>query len=215
MAMFADTHTTTDPAKLWTYLGYLTILWVTWFLVGVYDVRFVTDSLFERIARSAHLGIMVGFSVVGTKFDPGKQEAFAFKGLSLILMVSRLVLAVQYASIVWHVRRYKHGAWAVGGVAALHFAAAMIYLGISFRFEGGKNSRVFTAWYVVGLAEACINAFIGLYSKALSFNGTHRECLVFFGVVFWSEPMALYFAPSLSRSLSLAHSPTLSLLLVL
>jgi low temperature requirement protein LtrA len=173
MSMFAETHTTTDSHKLWTYMGYLTILWVTWFLIGLFDVRFVTDSLFERLTRSAHLGIMVGFSIVGTKFDPNKQEAFAFQGLSVILMISRLVLAVQYGTIVWHIRKYRHGAMAVAGIAVLHFVMAMVYLGITFRFEDGKNSRVFLAWYVLGILEALVNIFLGLYSKALSFNGTH------------------------------------------
>src|SRR4051794_31688856 len=92
---------------------------------------------------------------------------------ALILMVSRLVLAVRYSSIVWHIRHFKKGKTPFVILVALNIIAALIYLGVSFRFTGGKNSRAFTTWYVVGAIEALSQIGLSLYFKVLSFNDTH------------------------------------------
>lgn len=73
------------------------MLWFTWALVGLFDVRFVTDSVFgkacivffegdkannilpERILRAGHLGVMIGFAVVAPNFDPNHQNKQTFR----------------------------------------------------------------------------------------------------------------------------------------
>ncbi|CAJ2512389.1 Uu.00g054040.m01.CDS01 [Anthostomella pinea] len=172
LSNFTIVHEVTESSKLWSYVGYISILWFNWFLVGIFDVRFVTDSIFERLARTAHLGVMVGFSVVATNFDPDAQKKGTFQALSLILMVSRLVLVVEYLAILWHIRKFQHGKIPLAIVIAFHFIAALVYHGISFRFEDGRNSRVFVAWYVIALMEAILQLGLSLSSQALSFNGT-------------------------------------------
>jgi low temperature requirement protein LtrA len=57
-------------------------------------------------------------------------------------------------------------------VIAVHFVAAMIYLGITFRFQK-YNSRVYVAWYVIGGCELLINVMLSLLCDVLSFKGTH------------------------------------------
>jgi hypothetical protein len=54
----------------------------------------------------------------------------------------------------------------------IHFVAALIYVGITFRFQK-HNSRVYVAWYVVGGCEALINIMLSLIWDVLSFRGTH------------------------------------------
>ena len=49
----------------------------------------------------------------------------------------------------------------------------MVYLGISFRFQYGSDSKAYIAWYLVGLGEIIIELGISLVFKALSFSGTH------------------------------------------
>lgn len=139
----------------------------------MFDVRFVTDSIFERTIRTAHLGVMVGFSVVVTYFDPQNQDQPSFQTLSYILMVSRLVLFFQYGVIIWHIRRYKNGKAPVAFAAAVHLVAAMIYLGIGFRFQEGKNSRVYIVWYIVAAVEALTQLGLANFYKVLTFTKTH------------------------------------------
>ena len=115
---------------------------------------------------------MIGFAVVGPLFDPSHQITKTFRTFSLILMVSRLILTAQYLSVLWHVRRYRNTTIPFGIVAGLHFVAAMIYLGITFRFQDG-NSRVYVAWYVVGGCEILIHIGLSGFWRVLSFKRTH------------------------------------------
>lgn len=39
----------TSSEAIAAYVGYFTVLWISWFLVGLYDVRFVTDSFFGKL----------------------------------------------------------------------------------------------------------------------------------------------------------------------
>lgn len=139
----------------------------------MFDVRFVTDSIFERIVRTAHLGVMVGFSIVVSNFDPANQDKWSFQTLSLILMFSRLILLFQYGTIIWHIRHFKQGKLPVAIAGAIHFVSAMIFLGIRFRFSDDKNSRVYIVWYIVSACEAIIQLGLAKYYKVLTFSGTH------------------------------------------
>lgn len=60
---------------------YFSILWFTWALVGLFDVRFVTDSVFERVARACHQGVMIGFAVVAPNFKPAEQNKKTFQAM--------------------------------------------------------------------------------------------------------------------------------------
>ncbi|KAI1485423.1 hypothetical protein F5X96DRAFT_674662 [Biscogniauxia mediterranea] len=173
LSTFTSVHEVTETTKLWSYVGFISILWFNWFLVGLFDTRFVTDSVFERLAHTVHLGVMVGFSVVATHFDPDEQIKETFQALSLILMVSRLMLTIEYSTIIWHIRHFKEGKIPIAVVTGFHFLAALIYMGISFRFEDGRNSRVFVAWYVIATMEAVLQLSISHFSHVLSFKGTH------------------------------------------
>ncbi len=57
-------------------------------------------------------------------------------------------------------------------MVGVHFVAAMIYLGITFRFRD-YNSRVYLAWYAVAFAETFINIGLSIGWEVLSFKGTH------------------------------------------
>ncbi|KAK8103614.1 uncharacterized protein PG998_010647 [Apiospora kogelbergensis] len=162
------------------------ILWFTWFVVCMFDVRFMTDSIFERVIRIVQFGSMAGFTIVVTKFDPkhqfdpdGNQEtndkrgnSNDFRTLSLILMAVRLSLVAQYCCAFWLHRQERHRRERELGrddpaipkpeenpllaAAAIHFIAAMVYLGIARRFDNQHNSRVYLAWYIGSALEAIL-----------------------------------------------------------
>ncbi|KAH7035701.1 uncharacterized protein B0I36DRAFT_264985 [Microdochium trichocladiopsis] len=173
LGIFMNVHAVSDPAALWSYIGYISLVWFNWFLVGCFDVRYVTDSIFSRVARTLHLGVIVGFGVVAPNYDPTKQNKGTWQCMSLILMVSRLVLVLEYSTILWHIRKFKKGRLPLLAALSFHFVAAMVYLGVSFRFEDGRNSNAYIAWYLLMALEAIIQLGLALYSKVLSFNGTH------------------------------------------
>ncbi|KAM0225389.1 hypothetical protein ACHAPA_000753 [Fusarium lateritium] len=170
--VFCETQGVNSHERFKAYVGYFSVLWITWLTTSLYDVRFVTDSLFERAARGVHLGVMVGFAVVAPKFTPHDQDMKTMRTMSLILMVSRLCLAVEYASILWHIRRYKKQALPMLLQIGLNFVLAMIYLGITFRFTD-HNSNVFMTWYVLAGVEVILTFAIAYIFPVLSFQGTH------------------------------------------
>ncbi|KAK2675654.1 Low temperature requirement A [Fusarium oxysporum f. sp. vasinfectum] len=170
--VFCETQGVNSHERFKAYVGYFSILWITWLTTSLYDVRFVTDSLFERAARGVHLGVMVGFAVVAPKFTPHDQNMKTMRTMSIILMVSRLCLAVEYGSILWHVRKYKKQVLPMMLQIGLNFALAMIYLGVTFRFTD-HNSNVFMTWYVLAGVELILTFAIAYIYPVLSFQGTH------------------------------------------
>ncbi|KAI0008016.1 hypothetical protein F4779DRAFT_642262 [Xylariaceae sp. FL0662B] len=185
---FSSVHEVTNSSRLWSYVGYMSLLWVNWFLVSMFDVRFITDSIFERVARTTHLGVMVGFAVVAVNFNPAEETKGVFQTMSLILMVSRLVLAAEYLTIIWHIRRFRKGKISLAIVTSFHFFAALVYLGISFIFRDGYSSRAYAAWYVLALCEVILQLGISLFAKVLSFDGTHlTERLTTFTIIVLGE----------------------------
>jgi low temperature requirement protein LtrA len=149
------------------------LLWTTWVSVTIWDVRFTADSVFERCCRAVHLGVMVGFAEIGTSFDPNDQIKAVFQTMSLFLAVSRFTLGLQYGVTTWQIRKYVDGWKPMAVTSALNFVASMIYLGVSFRYTDGRNSRVYIMWYSTGVIEMALHLAFSQMSKVLSFIGTH------------------------------------------
>jgi low temperature requirement protein LtrA len=131
LTSFGSVHEINSKQTLTSYIGFFCVLWFTWCQVSMFDVRYVVDSLLERVAKACHLGIMVGFAVVGPNFDTLEEGPNTFRSMALILMVSRLVLSSQYLLILWHVRHYRNTSLPLALIAGANFAAAIIYLGVS------------------------------------------------------------------------------------
>ncbi|KAG8669817.1 hypothetical protein FPOAC1_009216 [Fusarium poae] len=170
--VFCETQGVNSPDRFRAYVGYFTVLWITWLTTSLYDVRFVTDSIFERVARGIHLGVMVGFAVVAPKFKPEDQDMKTMRTFSIILMVSRLALAIEYASILWHIRKFKKQALPMLLQIGLNFVLAMIYLGTTFRFTN-HISNVYITWYVLAAVELVLTFILAYIFPVLSFQGTH------------------------------------------
>ncbi|KAH6685690.1 hypothetical protein F5X68DRAFT_276506 [Plectosphaerella plurivora] len=155
-----------------TYIGFFSLIWSTWLLTSMYDVRFVTDSVFERCARAVHMGVLVGFVTVSPNFETQDQDSIIFQTFSIIIMISRLCIALQYGVIMWHTRKYNVTFLPLIAMIVMNIIAAAIYLGVSFRFAHG-NSRVFGAWYAIAAIEILLTMGLSVYYPVLSFKGTH------------------------------------------
>lgn len=170
--VFSQTQGVNSHEKFKAYVGYFSVLWMTWLIVGLYDVRFVTDSMFERACRGVQLGVMVGFAVVAPNFNPAQQNIKTMRTMSIILAISRLCLSVEYSSILWHIRAYKKQRLPMLIQIGVAFFASMVYLGTTFRFRD-HNSNVFIIWYVMAGVELFLTFAIANKWPVLSFEGTH------------------------------------------
>ncbi|KAI1379633.1 hypothetical protein F4677DRAFT_338085 [Hypoxylon crocopeplum] len=171
--VFTSIHDISDLEKFNSFIGYIVLLWTTWLLTTLYDVRFTADSVWERCCKAVHLGVMIGFAEIGTNFDPNDQIVSVFRTMSLFLAVSRFMLALQYGVVTFQIRKYADGKRPMFLTAFLHLCAAAIYFGVSFRYDLGKSSRVFLVWYIGGVVEATLHLSISQMSHVLTFIGTH------------------------------------------
>lgn len=100
LTTFNDVHDVNEIDALKSYAGFFCILWFLWLQVSLFDVRFVTDSVLERIAKAFQFGVMIGLAIIGPDFNSSNQKPGAFRSVAIILMASRLVLSLQYSAIL-------------------------------------------------------------------------------------------------------------------
>jgi len=55
LTTFTDVHDLNDVPALKAYTGFFCILWVLWIQLSLFNVRFVQDSILERIGKRASL----------------------------------------------------------------------------------------------------------------------------------------------------------------
>lgn len=167
-----------DHKSLSAYIGFFCVLWFTWYQVSLYDVRFSTDSIFERACKALHFGTMVGFAVMGPQWKPGEEtnDYSTFKAFSLILMVSRLVLVVQYGSTLYFTRNYRSARLPLLLVMGSYTIAAILYGAFTAAFPKGNDyttSNVYVAWYIISIAETLLTTAVSCRWRIISFKGTH------------------------------------------
>lgn len=139
----------------------------------MYDVRFSTDSVFERVAHACHFGVMVGLAIIGQQFDPANILWSSLQQLSLILMSSRAVLFLQYLSTLYFSWKYRTTRLPLMAVLASLGVAVILYLGLSFAFSTASSEYGYVAWYVIAVFEVGANIAIAGRWHVLSFKGTH------------------------------------------
>ncbi len=185
LATFTTNHDIVDGKSLKNYVGFFTLLWFTWFQTSLFDVRFASDSVFDRLCKAISLGVMTGFAVTGAIYDTTNVEenVKAFRAMSIILMVSRLALVTQYAAVLWYLRNYQNTVIPLLVTMAALFITAMVFLGTFFGFNihgrssdsevQGAQPTTYIAWYVVVCVEAAAVIAASCVWRVVSFKRTH------------------------------------------
>jgi hypothetical protein len=171
--VFTSAHEITTRDELASFLQYIFLLWTTWFLVVIYDVRFLEDSVVERLTRAVQLGVLLVFVQAAPFFNPSEQTHGVFASLSLVLASSRLVLAGQYGIVLWQTRGFVQGRTGLLVVLATHVLAASLYTIVSAAFLVHENSPAYVAWIVVSAFEIVANLVVAMMSRVVSFEGSH------------------------------------------
>lgn len=84
LATFSNIHEINNTRTLTSYIGFFCILWFTWCLTSLHDIRFVSDSVLSRLLKGAHLGVMVGLAVSGPKFDTSEKHNAQLKVMGMV-----------------------------------------------------------------------------------------------------------------------------------
>ncbi|KAH6620567.1 hypothetical protein C7974DRAFT_465143 [Boeremia exigua] len=168
-----------DRHSLTAYIGFFSLLWLTWYQVSLYDVRFSADSVFERTAKAIHFGVMVGFAVIGPQWKPGQAQSDykIYKAFGLILMVSRLTLFTQYGVTLCYTKKFKTTVLPILLVMASTLVAAILYGALTPIFPNETieetYSNAYIAWYIIAISETILTVAVSCYWDVISFVGTH------------------------------------------
>lgn len=133
------------------------------------------DSIFERVCKALHLGIMIAFAVVGTQFDTSDtaENAVVFQQFSCIMMVSKIILLLQYGYVLFWVRGHSK----IVTPLLIHMVAfavgAIVCLGLVFSFDKEKETTAYLAWYAIAVAEALAVFISSSRWRSVSFKRTH------------------------------------------
>jgi low temperature requirement protein LtrA len=168
------------------YLGFFTLLWFTWLETSLLDVRFASDSFFDRVCKAISFGVMTGFAIVGSLYDTTdvEEDLKAFRAMSFILMVSRLALIAQYAVVLWYVKGYRNTLVPLLSTMGTLFVSALVFLGTFWGFRSVRSASedgratiqhpdTYLAWYIVVVCEAAAIIVISCVWRVVSFKRTH------------------------------------------
>lgn len=183
LATFTAYHSITDGDYLLGYIGFFGILWSSWFQITLHDVRFARDSLYERVCKTVQFITFVGLALVGSQFNPasakGKGNNSSFRILCFVLVISRGLLAIQYAVVFFFTYRARYSKLylPLGLMVAIYLVSAGVFAGMTPAFKSTTQDQskrlVYLVWYAMMGLEAVAVIGISCFWRMLSFKKTH------------------------------------------
>ena len=94
------------------------------------------DTVYNRICKLVHFGVMTAFVFAGPVFDMDAKvdDQRYYKAFALVLFVSRFVTSVEYLVVVFYSRRIKRAVLPLCLTAAVYMATSIVYLITHFVF---------------------------------------------------------------------------------
>jgi hypothetical protein len=153
LSICTSNHPVTNISTLWSYVGFFTLMWFTWFCTIIFDVRFAIDSWFTRLSKACSFGIMAAFAMTTVFFDTEDEVHFGHDAhmMSLVLMASRMFLVAQYLVTMVAVY-FRHRDLSVIKPFTLtictSLVAAFVFLGLSFS-DFTEHQYGYIGWSVI------------------------------------------------------------------
>ena len=90
---------------------------------------------------------MTGLAIVGPLFSLEDVAAHtrAFKGLAVILAITRIILASEYGVVLYQARAHTKY-WPFLAVISIKLLAAIAFIGTFFSFNRHEESLAYVAW---------------------------------------------------------------------
>ncbi|KAG9019443.1 hypothetical protein FRB90_002266 [Tulasnella sp. 427] len=149
--------TVTEPNSVWNYAVFFGLTWHLWATQTTYDIKYYTNDWWHRVFFASQLGVyavLASFSGsfnVGWKVNPDALAIFvgnsteltaeamlenqeiliekSFRGINVMLFISRLFLLVQYLRVLWYRRRSdRFWSWRFILAPLATFGAGCIFL---------------------------------------------------------------------------------------
>jgi low temperature requirement protein LtrA len=181
LATFTAYHSITDHSSLFAYIGFFAIIWSSWYLFSLHDIRFAHDSIYERFCKTVQMISFVGFSLVGSAFAPGtkKGDNTSFRILCYTLLLSRILLVIQYfvVGVFVGLKRRTDLFLPLFLNILTYVLSAGAYAAMTPAFSDSKpvdsNNGIYSVWWIVMLLECIATVAISCIWRMLSFKKTH------------------------------------------
>ncbi|KAK3374722.1 bacterial low temperature requirement A protein-domain-containing protein [Podospora didyma] len=181
LATFTTYHAISDHSSLFAYIGFFSIIWVTWFHTVLHDVRFENDSIYSRACKTVIMAAFVGFALVGSAFSPGteKGDNTNFRVLCYTLVLSRVLFIIQYLVVGVYVGMARRTDIFLPLFLNIltYVIAAGAYGAMIPSFSDEKpvdqTNGIYSVWWVVMLIETIATIGISCFWRMLSFKKTH------------------------------------------
>ncbi|KAF2840879.1 hypothetical protein M501DRAFT_1014873 [Patellaria atrata CBS 101060] len=185
LSTFTIYHAIIDRSAFWSYVGFFIILWSTWFQIVLFDVRFATDSVWERGCKVVQFLVFIAIALVGYNFKVLDNDLVqsldneVFRTLCWTLLLSRLWLALQYLVVLVFAAfsRPRHSGLILPlSLSTGTFVIAGIVYGVlvaGLPPTSTHNGDVFGTWYGVIGFEFLSTMIISCVWRKLSFKKTH------------------------------------------
>ncbi|OAX83221.1 hypothetical protein ACJ72_02421 [Emergomyces africanus] len=179
LSTFTATHEINNLEALWSYVGFLSIIWFTWLQVALFDIRFAQDSIFERIFKAFQLATMVGFASTGSGFatQVRDENVWAFRSLSILLACSRLLLSVEYSiAAIFLYHPMKLASTRLLLIVVVFIGTGVTYAGLYFVFNNNSDTRgeyLWTSWLVIFAIETLVVMSVSSRTPGIGFEDTH------------------------------------------
>lgn len=104
-------------------------MWFTWLNTTLFDVRFSIDCVWYRLHKAIQFGVFTAFVFAGPVFDKydNSKDIKSYEKFSIVLVISRIAVAIQYAVVLWQGRMFKQTLVPVGLSMSVHALAALAY----------------------------------------------------------------------------------------
>ncbi|KAH6671945.1 bacterial low temperature requirement A protein-domain-containing protein [Halenospora varia] len=180
LATFTAYHEITTSGTVLAYMGFFLILWSTWFQITIFDVRFASDSVFERICKLFQFIAFAVFAAVGANFSPGTYSSAKYykiyQTMAIILGATRLLLAFQYAIMATYVcSKYKKLVVPFTLIIVTFIISGGGLIATSMGFGSKSISKVHIVWWIILPVESFIIVTISSVWRMLSFKETHMN----------------------------------------
>jgi low temperature requirement protein LtrA len=178
---FTKNHEINSSEALSSYAVYFGVIWASWLQISLYDVRFGFDSLFERFTKATHFVAFIGFaSATGClEMDPPAEKKSAdlsgFESLNVLMIVTRVVFAIQYGVAAFLVGRKHKPALVPLALTSLMYGFASFVYGMLLKFfllDHGETQS-FYGYYAVIALELVALSWINSKYTSISFTDTH------------------------------------------
>ncbi|KAG0014190.1 hypothetical protein BGZ80_010591 [Entomortierella chlamydospora] len=166
ITIFTHQHPIINATTMFRYCGWFTIMWWMWLSQTMFDVRFSTDDLLNRIWKLIQLFALAGFAGNGYHFASSNSNGFA-----LSYAVMKLVLVGQYF-IVWIHAPNSRCRRPILLYMLANFISFVMWWTSAFLVEALSNQARYSIWFsAIGIE---VLATIVLTNNAtVTFIGSH------------------------------------------